>query len=273
MIKNLTGLSFKALLAALIQLSIGAPSVLAQVNAFNTVVFGNKIPRYWVDPNAGLPTRTTTNDFSAVVPNITGAKVIVMSPCGDTFVTAAGNTATLWSISSGTQLLAMQHDGPINWVAFSRDGSYIVTAGGTWARTWSARGEFLKQFDLQAQVRELVISNDGCMLAFVTDRDYQFWDARQGLNRLKREYDGARPYLVLSPDASQAVILDGQIATICLTSNGQILGNIRPPAAVRAVMYSPDSARLLVGTSQWAYLWDAKKFAPISDVQFGGGYR
>jgi hypothetical protein len=79
--------------------------------------------------------------------------------------------------------------------------------------------------------------------------------------------------LIISPDASQMTVLDGTNAAIWKIKDGQMLGTIAHEEPVRAAMYSPDGKRLLVSTSQWAYLWDPVGFIKLANVQYGGGYR
>lgn len=245
----------------------------AQVNQFNTVVVGNKIPLFLDDPTGGMPLRTTTNDFSAFVPRIAGARTLVFSPSGSSFVTASGDDASLWRTDRGTQMLTLQHGGPISWLSFARDGSYIVTAGSSWIRTWSASGEFLKQFNLQANIQKLIVSLDGNYIVAVTDENMQIWNAHQGLVRTKIPMNSRVSSVVISPDVSQIAVLDGTNAVLWRVSDGQMIGTISPPGAVRGVIYSPDSSRLVICTSDWSYLWDPKGFIKIADVQFGGGYK
>ncbi|CAN5601659.1 hypothetical protein BH11CYA1_BH11CYA1_28770 [soil metagenome] len=245
----------------------------AQVNQINSVVFGNRIPRFMADPTAGMPVRTTAADFSAMVPPIASAKVIIYSPNGQTFLTVSGRTASLWNAATGVELMALQHGGLIRWVAFSRDGSYIVTSGGNWTRTWSPNGEFRKQFDHQANVRQMVLSQDCTMIAVTTDQDFQLWSASQGLMTLKMPQTKQVISLIFNPDSSQLVTLDGQNAKLWRTSDGSEVGTIAHQYPVRAALFSPDGHYLLCATEQWTYLWDAKQFIKISEVQYGGGYR
>ncbi|MBK9769997.1 MAG: hypothetical protein IPP57_04070 [Candidatus Obscuribacter sp.] len=271
-------MKFRSILGAAIitfqLVALGTVSpVQAQINEFNTVVFGSRIPLYLDDPTGGMPVRNATNDHSAFVPRIAGAKVLLMSPSGTTFVTCEGNTASLWNSSNGVQLLAMQHGGPINWVSFAKDGSYIVTAGGNWMRIWDSRGEFRKQCDLKVDIQKLVVSQDGSIVVAITNDDIQVWSPSQGLLRTKIPISNRVAALIISPDASQMTVLDGTNAAIWKIKDGQMLGTIAHEEPVRAAMYSPDGKRLLVSTSQWAYLWDPVGFIKLANVQYGGGYR
>ncbi|MDP3510002.1 MAG: hypothetical protein Q8T09_18675 [Candidatus Melainabacteria bacterium] len=262
------------LLALTVGLILGSNLVVsAQVNQINSVVFGNRIPRFMADPTAGMPVRTTAADFSAMVPSIASAKVIIYSPTGQSFLTVSGDTASLWNATTGVQLMALQHGGPIRWVAFSRDGSFIVTSGGTWTRTWSPNGEFRKQLDHQANVRQMVLSQDGNLIAVTTDENFQLWSASQGLMTLKMPQSKQVISLIFNPDCSQLVTLDGQNAKLWKTVDGAEIGTIAHQYPVRAALFSPDGRYLLCSTEQWTYLWDAKQFIKIADVQYGGGYR
>lgn len=245
----------------------------AQVNQINSVVFGNRIPRFMADPSSGMPVRTTAADFSAMVPSIASAKVILYSPNGQTFLTVSGRTASLWNATTGVELMALQHGGLIRWIAYSRDGSFIVTSGGTWTRTWSPGGEFRKQFDHQANVRQMVLSQDCSLIAVTTDENFQLWSASQGLMTLKMPQSNQITALIFNPDSSQLVTLDGQTAKLWKTSDGAEIGTIAHEYPIRAAMFSPDGRYLLCATEQWTYLWDAKQFIKIANVQYGGGYR
>jgi WD40 repeat protein len=259
--------AFSALLFA------GAPSAFAQVNEFNTVVFGNKIPLYLDDPTGGMPVRNTTNDHSAMVPYIAGSKVLLMSPSGKNFVTVSGDTASLWRADTGSQLLALQHGSAITWMSYARDGSFIVTGGNSWLRVWSATGEFRKQCDLQSQLLKLIVSLDGRYLIAVTTDSIQIWSSIEGLLLTKIPLSNRIASLVISPDSSQIAVLDGSNCALWRISDGQMIGTIAHEYPIRACMYSPDGSTLLVATEQWTYLWDPRKFKKIADVQYGGGYR
>jgi WD40 repeat protein len=253
--------------------ALAAPAY-AQVNKLTGVVFGERIPRFMADPRGGMPMRNTSADYSILVPNVANARAIIYSPDGSRFVTASGTSASVWSASQGRYLLTLSHDGPIRWLSYTFDGNIIVTSGGSWTRIWNgSNGEFITQFNHQSNVRQLVLSQDSKYLAITTDAAFQLWSISDRAMRLNMPVPNSILSFMFSPDAQQIVTLDGQGLDLWRTSDGGRVGRITPDQPVRAALFSPDSKYLMVGCDTMSYLWNAKGYLKVADVQYGGGYR
>jgi WD40 repeat protein/serine/threonine protein kinase/tetratricopeptide (TPR) repeat protein len=137
------------------------------------------------------------------------------------------NTARLWDARTGKPLgPPLAHQTPVTWVAFSRDGTLLLTAGMKTVRLWETAtgkpvGEPLQHPE---SLLAVALSPDGtAVLTGSRDRTARLWNAR----------------------------------------TGQALGPpLEHPAAVNAVAFSPDGKRLLTGCEdRTARLWAAP--APV----------
>jgi hypothetical protein len=250
----------------------GGAAALAQVNTINSVVFGSRIPKYLDDPTGGMPVRNTAADFLSVVPAIAGARAITFSPCSDSFLTCSGSSAALWNASRGSQNMALQHGGPIRFIAFGKDGSFVVTSGGVWTRIWSApQGEFKFQFDHKSAVRQLIVSPDGTKLAVLTAAGFELWSLNQGVKLLSTPVEVPIRELIFNPNSQQFLTLDGRSTTLWTVADGQPVGHIEAESPIASAVFSPDGSHVICATENRSYLWDTKQFIKVADIQFGAG--
>ncbi|HFQ93446.1 MAG TPA: hypothetical protein ENK32_05520, partial [Anaerolineae bacterium] len=120
---------------------------------------------------------------------------------------AAGDTAvTLWDTASGNVLNIIQgHEGPINGLAFSRDGAYLATASddGT-ARIWQVpSGELVHSFaGHNGAALDVAFNGDSSRLATGgVDKTARLWDAATGrILRTIQGHTAAVTAVAFSPD-------------------------------------------------------------------------
>jgi WD40 repeat protein len=63
---------------------------------------------------------------------------VAFSPDGKYLVSGGGTSARVWDVISGEEITHMTHDGDVTAVLFSPNGKYVLSQGGTSARVWEA---------------------------------------------------------------------------------------------------------------------------------------
>jgi hypothetical protein len=163
---------------------------------------------------------------------------VAFSPDGTRLATACcggeggENTARLWDVRTGRQLLVCKGDTNIVWgVAFSPDGTRLATCGAK-VQLWDAQtAQPLQVCNGHTNfVYDVAFSPDGTRLATASrDQTARLWDARTG-----------EPLLVCKGHAS----------------------------AVRGVAFSPDGTRLATASQDHtARLWDARTGQPLLECK------
>src|SRR5262249_16412573 len=98
----------------------------------------------------------------------------------------AGNTATIWDVTTGLQLLTLQHDAPITSAAFDPSGRLIVTTSqAPCTRLWSAEnGELLATLRGHGdKVWSAQFSADGTQIVTVSeDQTARVWHGEPELS-------------------------------------------------------------------------------------------
>ncbi|HID51350.1 MAG TPA: WD40 repeat domain-containing protein, partial [Anaerolineae bacterium] len=110
---------------------------------------------------------------------------LAFHPDGRMLAVAGESAVTLWDTTSGNVLNTIQgHEGPINSLAFSRDGAYLATASDdSTARIWQIpSGELvLALAGHNGAVLDVAFNGDGSRLATGgVDKTARLWDAETG---------------------------------------------------------------------------------------------
>jgi WD40 repeat protein/serine/threonine protein kinase len=190
---------------------------------------------------------------------------IALGPGGKSVVTARGNTATLWNTEDGSRLGAsMIHAGPITAVAFSPDGTSVLTASeDRTARVWSAGdgqpvGEPINH---QHAVQAIAFSPDGKSVLTASEKTVQLWSTADGQPIGKPIiHQDAVTTVAFSPDGKTLLTVSNynRIAHLWQSADEQPVGKpINPVGRVMAVAFSPDGKSLLTTTGMTFHLWDA----------------
>jgi len=175
-------------------------------------------------------------------------------------------TPMVWDIDSQTILTAFTgHSGRVYHVAFSPDGSKVVSA--SWdntARVWDAQtGEELVNLDGHTNaVRTAVYSPDGTrILTASEDKTARVWHAQTGAEILSLKNHSGEVYsAAYSNDGSRIVTASGdRTAKVWDAETGEEKGSLAGHSgAVYSCAFSPDGKHILTASSDGtAKLWDA----------------
>ncbi len=174
------------------------------------------------------------------------------------------STATVWDVDTGEQLLTLAgHTGPVWDVAFTPDGSRLVTSDDRTAWIWDANiGE--KLFTVAghtATVWGVTINPDGSLLATASaDGTAKIWDIATGqeLLRLTDHTDSVNDVAFSTDGARLATVSgDGTAKVWDLTTGKELLTLAGHTDQVLSVAFSPDGTRLATSSiDQTAKVWD-----------------
>jgi tetratricopeptide (TPR) repeat protein len=160
----------------------------------------------------------------------------------------------------------------VHAVAFSRDGTWLATAGGKAARIWhAAKGTQLLEVRHDGEVNAVAFSPDGTQLATGSDdKTARIWDAARGTSGVEVRHDGQVSAVAFSPDGRRlATGSNGDsTARVWDAASGAKLLEVRHDGPVWTVAFSPDGARLATSSSdKTARVWDAASGKTLLEVR------
>jgi WD40 repeat protein len=170
--------------------------------------------------------------------------------------------------------------GPVRTVAFSPDGSYVLTssADGT-ARLWHADGTLARVFRHHGPVSAAAFSPDGALvLTGSSDHTARLWRTATGVPATTLTLEGAVTDASFNADGSEVVTASADRALrVWRVPGGKLVRVVRLTATPTSAAFSPDG-RLLLATSKGraagkgrAQLFDAAtgrlvRELPVDDV-------
>jgi len=189
---------------------------------------------------------------------MTSVTCLVFSPDGHTLASASyHNTVKLWDVASGE--LRRRVAEPTKSLAFSPDGSALVSTGGLWDL---ATEELLHTFHGQTgQLNCVAFSPDGSLVGSgSSDSAVRLWDARTGERILKlQRHTGSVESVAFSPDGRLLASASAD-ATVELweVATGRSLGMLAGHrCSVNSVAFSPDGSILASGSDdRTVKLWE-----------------
>ncbi len=179
-----------------------------------------------------------------------GTDLVVFSEDGTQLATAAGNTATVWSLATGDQEVCEGHRGEIESVAFSPDGRRMVTAGADRvARIWNVRSETgtvectdpVVLTPHLGSVNQAVFSPDGHQVVTVSDDGIvRLWDVSSDSVPWPIELKGHQAAVVsawFSPDGR---------SVLTASADGDVrMWDLERGRQVRSLFAGTDTARVV----------------------------
>jgi WD40 repeat protein len=270
---NFGSRSMKSIAALLFLSLLSTAPCDAQINIVNSATFGTRTAQFAGDPAAGMPYLQSFGDSTAR-PFTAGSDMIIFSPTSDSLMTARGGTAWIWDPSSGAERAVIPQGGAISLIAYSPDGSFVVVCNGSQAKIWSTpSGQFVGLLPSNDTIRTAAISKDGKYIATATASGFSVWSSSGANNVFQMPTSAPVDAVLFSPDGVRMLTLGGGSASLYQVADGARIGTIAHESPVRGALFSGDGRYVVVGTTNWAHLWDAVGFRKISDLQYGGGYK
>jgi WD40 repeat protein/serine/threonine protein kinase len=198
------------------------------------------------------------------------------SPDGRRIVVCDGETAAVLDARTGAPLLQLKATQLVTSVAFSPDGTRIVTGSfGETAKVWNARSGTLI-CELQGhtdRVTSVAFSPDGARIVTGSeDETAKVWDAQSGVALPQLTgHNGLVTSVAFSPDGTRIVTgSEDQTAKVWDARSGAALLELEGHTDwVTSVAISPDGTRIVTGShDETAKVWDARSGATL--LELGG---
>jgi WD40 repeat protein len=220
--------------------------------------------------------------------NNVAVQCVAISPDGRRIVAGGGrwdpdaqppvfeSDLTVWDAETGLEIRALKgHRGPVSGVAFSPDGTRIVTGSNDGsAKVWDADAyqELQTLNGHRADVRSVAFSPDGTRIVTGSnDGTAKVWDAdtyrelrtlmghRKQVTGVAFSADGSR--LVTASEDTTARVWDARTYQELHTLKGH-------NGAVTSVAFSPDGSRLVTGSGDsTAKIWDAETYRELHTLK------
>ena len=225
-----------------------------------------------------------------VLPGLTGqVAAMAFSPDGKVLVTEGGPgtergvgvggncPATVWSVDSGRAKATLAgHEQYIAAVAFSPDGSLIVTSSGdNTARVWDQRGSLISELRGHTRsVSDAVFSSDGTRIVTASaDNTARVWDVYSGRSLTElRGHSLPLNTAAFSPDG-QFILTAGDDRAVRLWSvseRGGVVVLRGHSNSVNSAAYSPDGRYILTaGIDGRLWITGAGEPAPLGLLKRG----
>ena len=188
---------------------------------------------------------------------------------GSLYLAAASDdkTAGLWKLPRGENLGWVAHEGPVRFVAFSPDGSYVVTGGeDRTAKIWRAENPSQVVRRLRGHsggILAAAFSPSGRYVATASeDATARVWDIRTGQSAPLRHKNSVLG-VIFSPDG-QYVATASQTARLWDAESGEELRTLPHEGGVNAVAFSSDGLYVATASSdRTATVWEAASGEPL----------
>ncbi|WP_428338678.1 WD40 repeat domain-containing protein [Mycobacterium sp.] len=216
---------------------------------------------------------TGVEQFTLLQDTADGIGAAVFGPTGATAAVAAGNTATVLQLPV-RERFRLLHDGPVRAVAFSPDGSQVLTGSrDSTARVFdAAAGSQLVTFAHDGPVNSAVwIPGQPSVATASADHFARIFDVgTPAVARVRVPHDGAVNVVCVSADGRWlASGGDDGIVHLTEVASGNLLHSFSHAQQVHAVAFGtlPDGRVLLAtGDEGFAHLFDTASGATLQDL-------
>ena len=188
----------------------------------------------------------TVTSFTSETPIISAA----VSPDGHLFATGGWDKrVTLWNVNTQKPLCVLEgHTGEINDLAFSHDGSFLVSGGGrNWEHVKDEDGSTLSPTGLY----RFRSGADGIVKYFYSgdnaiDTTAKVWDIRAGKNIATLKHFDVINRVAFSPERTRLAVSTHKTVTLWCTQTWQSV-LILDTVQIESFAFSPDGTRLAIG--------------------------
>ena len=161
-------------------------------------------------------------------------------------------TAYVWETSTGNEVVRLNHASYVQSIAFSPDGSYIVSGSGDgMARLWeAATGKEIARMTHDGSVNSVSFSPDGRYIVSGSgDGTARVWEATTGKEVSRMTHDNYINAASFSPDGRYVVSgsRDGT-ARVWESATGKEVTRVLHGDSVSMVSFSPDGNRIASGS-------------------------
>jgi WD40 repeat protein len=195
------------------------------------------------------------------------------------------NEARLWDAQTAQPLgKPLPHDAPVAAVAYSPDGTTLVTGSADRVWCWNAQSAEAagEPWALELPVRDLTFAADGTtLLVHCADATFQTVELRDfpssSLRSKPLQFDAANVLIAYSPDRQSALVGHSQgdqiaVAQLWNISTGTVIGApIRHDARIMCAEFSRDGRTLVTGgRDQEVRAWDVRSAEAGNSFQHDG---
>ncbi len=197
----------------------------------------------------------TTNNFRQMISALLDIQSMKLFPNRDaaSFLLNDNHSAALTS--------RMTHDGPVNSVAFSPDGKYVVSVSvDNTARVWeAASGEEVARMTHDGPVYSVAFSPDGkYVVSGSADTTARGWEAASGEEIAPMTHDGWVSSVAFSPDGKYVVSGSADTtARVWEAASGEEVARMTHDGIVISVAFSRDGKYVVSGGDTTARVWEA----------------
>jgi CHAT domain/WD domain, G-beta repeat len=201
---------------------------------------------------------------------------VAFCPGGTRVAAASADTAQLWCLGADRPLRTFVHDDRVWGLAFSPDGTLLLTAGHDHsARLWDAStGHELARYLHDGPVAGVAFSSNGARVATASDdRTASVWDVVTGRLVARVAHGGAVAGVVFGPHGDAMATAGGDgLVRVWNPSNGVKLAELSHDGPVHGVAFHPSGTTLASAShDRTVRLWHPSSRSEVVRLPHDGG--